>query len=101
MCLAFSQSHALNTKPDRLAELELGRRHLDFACILAGAQVERGGSVLFEHLGAATSWNEPCLEKQLLAVDGMRRVRCDQCQFGITSVDDAATVGPASKATGS
>ena len=31
MCLAFSQLQALNTKPDRLAELlEQGRRHLEF-----------------------------------------------------------------------
>ena len=30
----------------------------------------------------------------------MRRVRCDQCQFGMTSVDDAGNVGPAQKATG-
>ena len=30
----------------------------------------------------------------------MRRVRRDQCQFGMTSVDDAVNVGPARKATG-
>ena len=100
MCLAFSQLQALNTKPDKLAELlEQGRRHLEFACSLAELQVERGGRVLFEHPWAATSWNEPCLRK-LLAIDGMRRVRCDQCQFGMTSVDGAVNVGPARKATG-
>ena len=38
--------------------------------------------------------------KELSAVDGMRRVRCDQCQFGQTSVDCAENVGPARKATG-
>ena len=38
--------------------------------------------------------------KKLLAIDGMRRVRCDQCQFGMTSLDDAGNVGPARKATG-
>ena len=36
MCLAFSQLQALNTKPDRLAELlKQGRHHLEFACSLA------------------------------------------------------------------
>ena len=37
--------------------------------------------------------------KELLAIDGTRRVRCDQCQFGLTSVDDAGNVEPARKAT--
>ena len=100
MCLAFSQLQALNTKPERLAELlEQGRRHLEFECSLAESQIERGGRVLFEHPWTATSWNEPCLRK-LLANDGMRRVRCDQCQFGMTSVDGAGNVGAAQKATG-
>ena len=30
----------------------------------------------------------------------MRCVRCDQCQFGMTSVHSAGNVGPACKATG-
>ena len=48
MCLAFSQLQALDTKPDKLAELlEQGRRHLEFACSLAELQLERGGRVLF------------------------------------------------------
>ena len=38
------------------------------------------------------------LEK-LLAIHGMLRVRCDQCRFEMTSVDDAENVGPACKAT--
>ena len=59
----------------------------------------QSGRVLFEHPWTATSWNQPCLRK-LLANDGMRRVRCDQCQFGMTSVDDEGNVGPARKATG-
>ena len=97
MCLAFSQLQALNTKRERLAELlEKGRRHWEFACSLAESQIEGSGRVLFEHLWTATSWNEPYLG----ASDGMRRVRCDQCQFGMTSVDGAGNVGPAQKAKG-
>ena len=100
MCLTFSQLQALNTKPDRQAELlEQGTHLLEFACSLAGSQVERGGRFLFEHPWAATLRNEPCLQ-ELLAIDGRRRVRCDQCQFGMTLVDDAGNVGPARKATG-
>ena len=30
----------------------------------------------------------------------MRFVRCDQCQFGMTSVDGAGNGGPVCKATG-
>ena len=37
--------------------------------------------------------------RKLRAVDGIRRVRCDQCQFGMTSVDSEGNVGPACKAT--
>ena len=37
---------------------------------------------------------------KLKSIDGMRCVRCDQCQFGMTSVDRAGNVGPACKATG-
>ena len=91
-CLAFSQLQALNTKPAEL--LEQGRRHLEFACSLAQSQVERGGRVLFGHPWEATSWNEPCFGK-LRSIGGTRRVRCDQCQFGMTSVDNAGNVGPA------
>ena len=83
---------------NQLLSLEQSRHHLEFACSLAGSQVERGGRVLFEHPWAATSWKEPCLKK-LLAIDGMRRVRCDSCQFGMTSVD-AGNLGLAREATG-
>ena len=67
--------------------------------MLAQQQVERGGRVLFEHPQTATSWNEPCL-MDLLAMDGMRRVRCDQCQFGQTSFEGAGNVGRSRKVTG-
>ena len=89
-CLAFSWLQALNTKPDRLAELlKQGRHQLEFACCLARPQVDQGGRVLFEHHWFATSWKEQCL-KGLFVIDGMRGVRCDQCQFGMTSVNCGA-----------
>ena len=72
---------------------------MELACSLAEFQIEQGGRVVFEHPSAATSWTGPCLRK-LLAIYGMRRVRHDQCQFGMTSVDGAGNVGPAREATG-
>ena len=96
MCLAFS--HLQTQNQTEWQNCQAGQTSLGVACSLAQPQVERGGRVLFEHLWAATSWNEPCL-KELLAIDGMRRVRRDQCQFGWTSVDDAGNVGLARKAT--
>ena len=96
MCLSLSRlQHA---KPDELSELrEQGKRHLEFACSPARLQIERGGRVLFEYPLAASE--EPCLWK-LRSIDAMRFVRCDQCQFGMTSVDSVVNVGPACKATG-
>ena len=81
----LSHSRLQHTKPDELAELrEQGKRHLEFACSLARLQIERGGRVLSEYPLAASE--EPCLWK-LRSIDGMRCTRCDQCQFGLTSVD--------------
>ena len=86
MCL----QHA---KPHEFAELrEQGKRHVGFACSLARLQIEQGGRVLFEYPLAAS--DKPCLWK-LRSIDGMRCVRCDQCQFGMTSVDSEGNVGPA------
>ena len=96
MCLALSRLQ--HTKPDELAELqEQGKRHWEFACSLAEMQIEQGGRVLFEYPLAASE--EPCLWK-LRSIDGMRCVRCDHCQFGMTSVDSAGNVGPTCNATG-
>ena len=96
--MPVSLSRLQHAKPDELAELlEQGKRHLEFACSLARLQIERGGRVLFEYPWAASE--EPCLWK-LRTIDGMRCVRCDQCQFGMTSVDREGNVGPACEATG-
>ena len=81
----LSHSRLQHTKPDELAELrEQGKRHLEFACSLARLQIERGGRFLFEYPLAASE--EKCLWK-LRSIDGMLCIRCDQCQFGLTSVD--------------
>ena len=61
--------------------------------------VEGGGRVLFEHPWAAKSWNDSSL-KELFEMDGMRRVRCGQCLFGQTLVDDAGNASLLAKTTG-
>ena len=92
MRLALSRPQ--HAEPDKLAELrEQGKRHLEFACSLAELQIEQGARV---PLAAS---EEPCLWK-LRLIDGMRCVRCDQCQFGMTSVDIAGNMALACKATG-
>ena len=72
-------------KLDELAEMrEQAKRHLEFPRKLSRLQIDQGGRVLFEYPMAASQ--EPCLWK-LRSIDGMRCVRCDQFQFGMTSVD--------------
>ena len=96
--MPVSLSRLQRAKPEKLTELrEQGKRHLEFACSPARLQIEQGGRVLFEYPLAASEG--PCLWK-LRSIDGMRCVRCDQCQFGMTSVDSEGNVGPACKATG-
>ena len=96
--VSLSLSRLQHAKPDELAELrEEGKRHLEFACGLPRLQIEQGGRVLFESPLAASE--ELCLWK-LRLIDGMRCVRCDPCQFGMTSVESEENVGLACKATG-
>ena len=67
------------TKQKKLAEpLKQDKQHLEFACSLA--QVERGGQILFGRHSRGTSLEE------VLAMEVVRKFRCDQCQFGLTSV---------------
>ena len=40
---------------------------------------------------------QAALDKKLLAIDGMRKVRCDECQFRMTSVADAEKRGTCSQ----
>jgi len=100
MCLALSALQRLTPSSERYgALLASGRAHLEFACELAEAQIARGGRVFLEHPWSATSWMEPRL-RALLAKEGVRRARCDQCLFGMRTVDAYGTVMPAQKATG-
>lgn len=100
MCVAFSALQRLTPDSEKFrALLADGRKHLEFAAELAGAQLDRGGRVLFEHPWAAASWLEPAL-RALLARPSCRRVRCDQCLFGLRTTDKWGEVRPAQKSTG-
>ena len=97
MCLSLSRLVTRQARRTGKTAGYQGKRDLEFACSLARLQIERGGRVLFEYPLAASE--EPCLWK-LRSMDGMRCVRCDQCQFGMTSVDSEGNAGPACKAIG-
>ena len=98
-CTPFSQIQAINParRDPREIERELiaGRVHLEFCCSLYRKQIARGAYFLHEHPQGATSWREPCMQA-MLQLSGVRRVRCDQCQFG----QESETGNPVRKATG-
>ena len=75
MCLALSR---LSTpKPNDLA-----------SCSLAELKIEQVDAFSLSILGGVG-------ETVLVEAEVMRCLRCDQCQFGMTSVDRACNVGPA------
>ena len=95
----FSQIQAINKERrdprDVERDIVAGRVHLDCCCMLYRKQMACGAHFLHEHPQGATSWSEPCIQA-VLQLQGVRRVRGDQCQFG--QVSD--TGNPIRKATG-
>ena len=78
-----------------LSSLRQGKKLLRFACKVCEVCAAMGSTFLLEHPWAAKSWQERCL-RQVQALPGAVRVRCDQCQFGL--VDRRGQ--PVQKATG-
>ena len=85
-CGPFSQLQNLN-----YAQMPIGRavailgeglEHLQFAMKLYEWQVRRGKKALFEHPATSKAWEEPAVER-VLKLEGVRRVRGDQCQYGL------------------
>ena len=83
---------SLSTSTDELAELR-----------------EQANVIWSLHAVWQESWNVDAFSLSIpwrrrrsraCGTDGMRCVRCDQCQFGMTSFDSEGNVGPACKATG-
>ncbi len=55
--------------------------HLEFITQIYREQVEGGRFFLHEHPDGADSWSEGYIQ-DLLEIDGVNRVRGDQCQYG-------------------
>ena len=99
MCLSLSLSLDCNTPSQTSWRNCRSRANVTWSlhAVQERLQIEQGGRVLFEYSLAASE--EPCLWK-LRSIDGLRGVRFDQSQCGMTSVDSEGNVGQACKATG-
>ena len=65
-----------------MAIVNEGVNHLEFAMEVFLWQHLRGKGALFEHPAPSKAWEEVCVEK-ILKLPGVRRVRADQCEFGL------------------
>ena len=72
--------------------------HLKFCCKIFLWQIKRGRKFLFERPWSNKGWDRNCV-KEVLEQEGVRRVRCDQCCFGLLSWDEQGE-GFAMKPTG-
>ena len=97
-CVIFSQLQQLRQSPMSAAERENGMEMLRVAMTACRRQWKAGRWFLFEHPATATSWQEKCVT-EILALEGVRVVTLDQCQYGLTSRDAEGGCGPARKRT--
>ena len=72
--------------------------HLVFCCKIFLWQIRRHKKFLFERPWCNKGWDRDCV-KEVLDQPGVRRVRCDQCCFGLMSQDEEGD-GFAQKPTG-
>ena len=87
MCAAFSPLMALNPKTDKVKHAMVqGVKHLFFVGEIYKTQISRGRFFLHEHPKAATSWGL-WMVKEVLAMEGVVTVDCDQCAFGLWCTD--------------
>jgi hypothetical protein len=54
---------------------------MEFVCELYALQHAAGRYFLHEHPNGATSWSLECI-KSVMALEGVKRIHADQCQFG-------------------
>ena len=66
------------------AQLDEGRLHLEFMSTIYREQLKGGRHFLHEHPASALSWHEECIQ-QLMRDPRVHEVKCDQCQFGLTT----------------
>ena len=62
--------------------LEIGVEDLETAALVAMWQLKRKKYFILEQPDGARSWEEPCI-KQLGLQEGVERIRCDMCAFGM------------------
>ena len=75
------------------------RGHIEFCCRLYEHQLRRGAHFVHEHPWSAKSWSMDCVNK-LVHNDKVMVAMTDQCRFGLTTVGEYGTSGPARKRTG-
>ena len=91
-CTAFSAIQAISNIPGKrdlaiiAREKASGQLHLDWCCYLYRKQITRGAYFLHEHPNGATSWMEPSV-LGVLSLQGVQRIRADQCMHGQESDD--------------
>ena len=85
-CSPFSLLQELNrgrVRPEvwhqRLSE---GQEHVSFGMKIYEWQVRRGRLAIFEHPSTSKAWQEPSVQR-VLSLPGVRRIRADQCQYGL------------------
>ena len=88
MCAAFSPLMALNPNTDKVKQAMVeGVQHLFFVCEIYKTQISHGRFFLHEHPKAATSWGL-WMVKEVLNMEGVVTVDCDQCTFGLWCTDN-------------
>ena len=96
-CTAYSSWQQLNnTKRDPSVvtrERACADVHLAFVCELYELQQQNRRYFLHEHPDGAASWGLECVQT-VMALDGVRRVVGDQCQYGQQSADGVAIKKP-------
>ena len=65
-----------------MAMLGDGLQHLEFSMKVYEWQVRRGRKAIFEHPARSKAWDEECVQR-VLRLEGVQRVRGDQCAFGL------------------
>ena len=85
-CGPFSMLQELNYSKMQFSRAVMkvaeGVDHVNFAMQLFAWQHLRGKAALFEHPATSRAWSEKSVQ-EVLEMDGVRRVRADQCQYGL------------------
>ncbi len=85
-CGPFSMLQELNYSKMQFSKAVMkvaeGVDHVNFAMQLFAWQHLRGKAALFEHPATSRAWAERSVQ-EIMEMDGVRRVRADQCQYGL------------------